>query len=685
MNQTVPIAQALQIAVRHHRSGNLKAAADIYRKILEKEPYNTTALHYLGVIGIQRGDFSAAAGLIERAIGVNSTVPEFFSNLGLALQGAGQLDRAVACFQRAVELKPDYAEAYNNMGSALYSLRKFDEALQSYQQAQRLNPRYAEAWYNQGIVLKDMGRPEEAVESYKRAIELRPRYCEAYNNMGFIWHEQSKHAEAEECYKKATEIDPGYAEAHNNLGAIYLEYKKPDEAIASYRRAIELKPGYADAWNNLGFALNTQAKYEEAADAFRHAIDAKPDYAEAWNNLGFSLRELLKLDEALDAHRRAAVLKPEFAAAYNNMGGIYQQQGKFDEAMTAHRKALAADGNFAAAYLCMTACKKFTAGDEELLETIRKLLDREGIRDEEVADIRFALGKIYDDLGRHEEAFASYHEANRIENRKYEFNREKHEGYISRIIETFTPEFFEQRRDLGSDADLPLMVLGMIRSGTTLVEQIIASHPRVHGAGELVFWEDMEKKHPNEDVPAMTAEVARSIAEQNIDYLRTFSKTAWHITDKMPGNYQRIGLIHTVFPKAKIIHLRRNPVDTCLSIYFHKFAGYHPYGYDLDNLVFYYRQYQRVMEHWRNVLPPDVFHEVTYEELIKDQEEESRKLIAFCGLPWDEKCLRFHRTERPVKTSSNWQVRQPIYKSSMARWKKYEPFLGPLAELLPEG
>ncbi len=685
MEQTVPIPQAIQIAVRHQQSGNLKQAGDIYRKILDKEPGNAAALHFLGVIGIQTGDFSGAAALIEKAISADGAVPEFFCNLGLALQGKGELDRAILCFWRAVALRPDYAEAYNNLGSAFFSLGRHEEALENYQRSIEIKPGYAEAYYNLGIVLKDLGRPEEAAESYKRAIELKPGYAEAYNNMGFIRHEQGEHDEAEECYRKAIEINPGYAEAHNNMGAILLEQKKPEDAIASYRRTVELKPGYADAYNNLGFALNAQSKYEEAAGAFRRAIELRPDFADAWNNLGLALRELMRFDEALDAHRKAAELKPDFAAAYNNMGGICQEQGKFVEAEAAHNRAIAADGNFTQAYLCLTACRKFTGEDaKKLIEDIRGLLEREGIKEEETASLHFALGKLCDDLGRYEEAFSNYREANRIENGKLEFDREKHEAHISRLIEIFTPECFEQRRGLGSDADLPIMVLGMIRSGTTLVEQIISSHPRVHGAGELNFWEELEKKYSLEDIAAMTGGTALSVAGEYIDHLRSLSKTAWYITDKMPGNFLRLGLIHLVFPKAKIIHLKRNPVDTCLSIYFHKFAGCHPYGYDLDNLVFYYKQYQRLMEHWRKVLPACIFFEVQYEELVERQEQESKKLIEFCGLPWDEGCLRFHSAKRPVKTCSNWQVRQPIYKSSTARWKKYEPHLGPLSELLTE-
>lgn len=685
MKHTFQIPQAIQIALNHQTNGNLKQAAGIYRKILEAEPGNAAALHLLGVIGIQTGDFCAAAGLIEKAISVDNTVAEFFGNLGLALQGKGDTGRAVECFRRAIGLKPFYAEAYNNMGFALHSLGRHEEALAGYLRAIEINPGYAEAYYNRGITLNDMGRPLEAIESYKKAVELKPGYAEAYNNMGFVRHEQSAHAEAEACYRKAIGLAPGYAEAHNNLGAIFLEQKKPEQAAESYRRAIGLKPQYADAWNNLGFALNVLGRREEAAAAFRSAIAIRPDFADAWNNLGLSLRDAGKLEEALEAHGRAAAIKLDFAAAYNSMGAIYQDLGKFGEAMAAHNKAISVDGNFAPAYLCLAACKKFGKADGRIIEDIKRLLEREGIREEETADLRFALGKIYDDLGLYGEAFLNYSAANRIENRKYEFDREKHAAYISGVMETFTPEFFGRMRAMGSDADLPVLIVGMIRSGTTMVEQILASHPRVHGAGELDFWEKAEKKFPLDRVGALTGGAVRSMAEENIDCLRSFSKVAWHVTDKMPGNFQRLGLIHLVCPKARIIHVKRNPVDTCLSIYFHKFAGRHSYGYDLDNLVFYYKQYQRLMGHWRSVLPPGIFYELQYEELVEDQEKASRQIVEFCGLPWDEKCLRFYRTERPVKTCSNWQVRQPIYRSSVDKWKKYEAYLGPLAGLLPEG
>ena len=644
------VTHTLRRAIKHHQKGELQRAEAIYSQVLQIEPSNADALHLLGVVAGQRGRNEIAVGLIEKAINIINTIPLYHYSAGNAYRALDKLAQAIDCYQRALALNPNYFEALYNLGEAFQS----------------------------------QGKVGDAIGCYQRVLSLKPDYYIAYNNLGSALQDQGKLDEAIACYQYVLSLNPDYYMAHTNLGNALKEQGKLDEAIACYQHALSLKPDYYITYNNLGSALQDQGKLDEAIACYQHALSLKPDYYKALNNLGNALKEQGKLDEAIACYNRSLSLKPDYYIAYNNLGIALQSQGKFGEAVAAYRKATSSDENFTAAYLNLTECRTFTEADSEIIATLHKMLERAEIKDEDAANLRFSLGKIHDDMGRYGEAFSEYSEANRLKNKNCKFDRDKHSGRISRLMEIFTPGFFEERRDFGSDSDLPIMVLGMPRSGTTLVEQIVASHPRVCGAGELDFWNATARKHTFDTIPATTDNMVASIAGEFIDYLRSFSKTARYITDKMPNNYLHVGLIHLVFPKVRIIHVQRNPVDTCLSIYFHKFLGKHYYSYDLDNLVFVYKQYQRLMSHWRDVLPSEVFYEVNYEDLIKDQEKISRELIRFCGLTWDEKCLRFHLTERPVKTSSCWQVRQPIYKSSVARWMNYRQFLGPLADLLTE-
>lgn len=669
------------LATQQHQAGNIRQAEELYRGVLAVDANNSDALHYLGVICYQRRNYQTAVDYIQKAIGINSRVPSYYSNLGLIFQSMGLPKKAEDYQRQAISLNPAYPEAYNNLGTALYAQGRLEDAAAAYKQALSARPQYPEALYNLGIILRDQGKHEEALGLYDRAIALRPDYAEAYNNKGFALQELDRHEEALECYKKAIEIKPDYAESLNNLGVAYLAQGKADEAIERYKKAIGIKPDYAEAYNNLGYALEDRRKHDEAVEAYKKAVSLKPDYAEAYNNMGLALKEAGRLDEAVANHKKAAELKPDFAKAHNNIGNIYQQQGKFELATESYLKAIEIQHDLAAAYRNLVSCRKFAPGDDELLSTIEGFLEKGGLKEEDESDLYFALGKINDDLGHYGKAFGHYKKANDYEKTRYEFDRDKHSEYIDKIISAYTKEYFAERRLWGSGSGLPVLIVGMMRSGTTLVEQIIASHPKAFGAGELNFWDEQERRL-DEQKSVLDDKFADSMAAEGIAHLRSFSPDAVRITDKMPHNFMRIGLFHLAFPHARIIHCMRNPVDSCLSIYFHKFGGYHPFAYDLENIAFFCSGYMRLMKHWRSVLPREIFLEVQYEELVEDQEGVSRMLLDFCGLEWNDQCLRFYEHDRAVRTASNWQVRQPVYKSSKERWRNYEPFLGPLASLM---
>ncbi|MFZ2524560.1 MAG: sulfotransferase, partial [Candidatus Ferrigenium altingense] len=508
---------------------------------------------------------------------------------------------------------------------------------------------FAEAHCNLGFALKEQGELEAAIESCRRALALKPDFAEAYNTLGSALKDQ-----------------PG----------------KLVEVVESFRKALSLRPDFAEAHNNLGKALHDQGKLEAAVGSFHKALLLRPDLAEAHSNLGNALQEQGDSDAAVESFRKALSLKPDCAEAHIGLAGVCLDAGQFAEAKTHLDRALALKPDHPGAWAWLPSLRKMTLDDLPWAEKAQHLLEG-GLKAQEEVELCYALGKYHDDTRRYEAAFACYERANRLKRRfDGHFDRDAFRRFVDTIISAHTPATMQQLTG-GNASHRPLFIVGMPRSGTSLTEQILASHPDVFGAGELRFWGQQANLHASSISSwHRDATLLRDIASQYEAELQRHSAAALRVVDKMPGNFMHLGLIHAVFPQARILHTRRNPVDTCLSIYFQGFSNQHIYANDLDDLAFYYREYHRLMEHWRAVLPPEVFLDVPYEGLVEDQEDWSRKIIGFIGLEWDERCLNFHETERMVGTASNWQVRQKIYKTSRERWRNYEKFVMPLLPLL---
>jgi len=574
---------------------------------------------------------------------------------------------------------------YCDAGNAHKAQGNLDAAIENYHKALSLKPDYADAHKYLGDTLLTQGKLDAAVESYRHALSLKPDYAEAHNNLGVAFRTQGKLDAAVESYRRALSFKPDYAQAHNNLGVALGAQGKLDAAVESYRRALAFKSDYFQAHNNLGVALGTQGKLDAAIESYHRALSLKPDYAEAHNNLGIALAAQGKLDAAIESYRQALSLKPDYAEAHTNLAEIYIDLGKFDVAQVMLTKALESKPEYSFAWATLTKLRKMTLGDEAWLNTALRLVspDNAVLSVKESMKLQFAIGKYYDDTQQHDLAFSAYKQAHALK-RKIEgtIDRTKFSAHIDKLAAIHTAEFISQQREGASQSERPVLIVGMPRSGTTLIEQIIASHPQAFGAGELVFWASqtdeeiatLQADHP----PALTTKLATAYEQ----LLQQLSADATRVVDKLPHNFLRLGLISAIFPRAKIIHVQRHPVDTCLSIYFQEFSSHHSYANDLNDLAFYYREYARLMHHWRRVLPADRFLEVSYEEIIDDQSRWSRRIIEFIGLDWDTRCLDFHQTERKVGTASNWQVRQKIYSTSKGRWHRYEKHIGPLRGLL---
>jgi len=647
---------------------------------------------------------------------------EAHSNLGLALLDLNRLPEAAACYERALSLNPNLAEAHGNLGTALRGLGRLEEAVASYRRALQCNPKFAVAHSNLGNALRSLGNLEEAVASYRRALAIDPRYPEASNNLGNALLDLGLLEDAIACYSIAVELKPDFAEAHSNRGNALRGLGRLDQAVASYRRALDLKPDFAGAHSNLSDALRDQGKCEEALNSSRLAIEIDPHLAGAHLSLGNALLDLGRLEEAAASYRRALTLNRSFLEAHINHAMVLRLQGRPDEATASCRTALAINGRAAAAivllaeletdgghfeqaerslqaavgvdpdcleaWAAMAHLRKMTLDDARWLDEARRIVGRQLSPRREVY-LRYAIGKYFDDIHDFPSAFESYRIANELEKSfRSRHNPRAVTEAVDRLIETFDHRWAERARTERARIDAtasarPVFIIGMPRSGTTLAEQILASHPSVFGAGELMFWSTASANLGA--LPAagdMRADVLGTLGNDYIRLLDKLSANALRVIDKMPGNFLSLGLIHEVLPCARIIHMRRNPLDTCLSIYFQQFKRGHSYSNDLDDLAHYYREYSRLMGHWRSILADDVLLEVPYEGLVDAQEHWSRKMVAFIDLPWDAHCLDFYRTDRSVMTASKWQVRQKITRTSVDRWLHYKSYLGPLQILV---
>ena len=494
----------------------------------------------------------------------------------------------------------------------------------------------------------------------------------------------------------ANAVAPGLANAilaHCDEAFAHHRAGRFIEAITRYNQILSLKPDLPEIYNNLGHALAAVGRPEAAILAFQCAVELKPDNPEAFCNWGLALAELGLVDEAETKYRRAIALNSGFAGAYNNFGLLLKRSGRFTEARETLEHAIRLAPRNVSYYENLAAVRPFVAGDPHLMALEALVGECATLSIVDQVHLHFALAKAYENLGEPDNAFQHLLNANGLKRRQLIYDEGATLGRMERLRELVSRDFIEARQGGGEPTALPVFIVGMTRSGTTLIEQILSSHPQVFGAGEIQLFDQalgaIRKTLPHsppfpEMLSAMSAEHFRALGSLYLGKLVQRAPGAMRITDKMTLNFLFVGLIHVALPNATIIHAVRNPVDTCVSCFSVHFTNGHEHTYDLAELGRYYRHYRALMAHWHRVLPPGRIIDVHYEELVADLEGAARRVVSHCGLAWDDCCLDFHRTERPVGTASATQVRMPIYKDSVGRWRKYEAFLGPLlAELGP--
>jgi tetratricopeptide (TPR) repeat protein len=686
---SMTIAQAMDLAAKHQSIGNFQKAEGILRDILKSNPRFAPAIHLLGVIAHQVGKTAQALTIIADAIKFDPKQGLFYSNYAEMSRLLGNLDDALEYGKKAVELASNLPSAHSNLGIAYYDKGDLDNAEKCQLAALALNPKLAPALNNLGSIMRDRKDKEGAIAQYRKVLEINPQYIEAMSNLGATLTESDRYAEAIPVLLQALKMQPQYAEAHCNIASAFFGLEEYDKALVAYQNALKFKKDYPEAF--IGMAkLNQEKNNLEMAEKFiRQAIAVDPENAEAYSILGGILMEGGFADKAEGAFNKALELKPQHQSALSGIGTLMMEQGRMVESEATFNKALEYEPESIVAFASLAQVRKARAGDKHI-EALEALLAKTpDMPRKKAMSIHFALGKCYDDLKEADKAFAHFAIGCRLKRQTFEYSSSAHSQLIQQIKEVFNAELFKKFANAGCDSNVPIFVLGMPRSGTTLTEQIIASHPQVFGAGELPEMTRMSHQQVHGDksiypfnIAAYAAKDFKALGEQYIASVRQRSADAAHITDKMPANFLYLGLIHLILPNAKIVHVKRNPVDTSLSCFTKIFNRGQYFSYDLKELGEFYCDYVDLMNHWKKVLPAGTFYEVQYEELVGDNENQARQLIAYCGLEWNDACLESHKTERNIRTASVTQVRQPIYKSSVERWRIYEKDLQPLLDVL---
>ena len=683
MNTPTDLNIKINSIIELHSSGHISEALDAVQTLISQHPNESLLYNISGVCYKATGQLEMAIKCFEEAATLKPDFADAHYNLGLTLQDLNQLDAAVESYQTTLVIQKSYFKAHNNLGVIYKELGQMGDAVKSYEKAINLQPNFAEAHNNLGLTLQEMGQLDEAANCYERALVIQPDYIEVHNNLGNAFNLLGQTDEAVNSYKQALSINPDYADARNNLGIIHHEMGQLDEAIKCYEKVIAINPENAEAHNNLGVTLNKLTQFHEAINFYEHALTINPNYDEAYFNLGVTLYELGRSDEALNSYEQALTINPDYADAYNNIGNILQDLGQMDPAFSSYVHALAIDPDNAEFHRNLALLKNYKEGDTQFAH-MKSLLSANNHSQSGRINLCFALAKAYADLGEKDELFKVLKEGNQLRKEELNYSIEKdlnnHAVHKKLFISTIS-----KSSSYESSTVRPIFIVGMPRSGTTLVEQIISSHHKVYGAGELNALDNLIAPIFNDCLAhnnALSEKNFLSIRQGYLNNLSNLNASESIITDKMPINFANIGFILKAFPEAKIIHLKRDAMAVCWSIYQRYFpAKGMGFPYNMEDLAQFYNSYSELMTFWHELFPNQIY-DISYEDLTMNQEEETRKLLRYCELDWDENCLNFYTNKRTVKTASSLQVKEKMYQGSSNIWKKYEIQLSPLINTL---
>ena len=596
----------------------------------------------------------------------------------------GRLRQAKAECQRILA-KAQSADAILLLGRIAHEQKDFETAAQHYEDFLRLEAEHARAHYFRGLALNQLGRSEPAVEHLRKSLSIDPDNRPAYVQLGDACAKLGHWEEVSKAYGHALALQSDDIATTIKLGNVYLAAQRFADAADLYERTLAILPDNAVLHRHLGAVCHRLGQTQKAIDCLERAIELRPDYAKARIDLALVYRQLERTVEAMQQIQEAIHYMPDDVDAHISLALTLRQEGRMGLASRHLSQFLSIQPVCGAAYYHLSMIRP----PLDLIARIRRLLDDPALTEDDAIHCHFALGNVFDAHAASDLAFDHYRQANRRKRETIAYDPRDNARVFDKLIETYSKDFFEQKRDLGCDADLPVFIVGLPRSGTTLVEQILASHGAIHGAGELESFAGVNhaiahrfraKQPAPECMSLIDQETVDEFSARYLEELRLRSPTATRVVDKLPGNFVRVGLIKTLFPNAYVVHCSRNALDTCVSLYFHYFQAL-TCSFDLRELGQYYLDYRRLMDHWEALFPDGMF-EVRYEELVRDPERVSRALIDHLDLAWDTRCLEFYKNTRAVMSPSNIQVRHPVYKVSVDRWKRYEKHLGPLIEVL---
>jgi tetratricopeptide (TPR) repeat protein len=585
----------------------------------------------------------------------------------------------------------DQALAVQRASEAESSLRNGNrgQAVRLFQEALLADPKNHHALRALALMLASAGQIEEGIQLAERALVVAPSDWEIAAFLGSAYMRQGDTARAITSLSRAIEVNPAIADLQQTVGLLLLHQSQLESAEPHFRAAIALDPAHsALSYAGLAQILAARQNPKEAAAMLRRAYELEPNSPVGKFNLGQALFHENKLPEAELAYRDAIELSRDFEPAYDLLGQLLQQRGRFAEAEALLRRGQELNPLRGSNYLSIVTGRKVTEEDRPLLEKMRGVLADPRLAPGDRCSVHYALAKALNDVGDYQSAMLEYDRANALAKdtllQRRPFRRESLIQLYRHAEDTFTREFFKKNRGLGSESRKPIFIVGMMRSGTTLTEQIVSSHPLVAAGGELTFWNQEAKGLLREDGKTVDRQRLQEVQRSYLTLLEDIGQGKSHVTDKMPANYFALGLIYLAFPNAKVLHCKRDPVDTVLSIYMTPNSVPVDFAHDRDNIVFAYREYQRLTDYYHSVLPPEFLMAVHYEDLVANREATTRKIIEFLGVEWDDACLNYEENERLVSTPTLWQARQPIYKTAVHRWKRYEPWLGVFKSLCDE-
>ncbi len=634
-------------------NGDAALCADICRSTLDDYPNDSRMRCLLATALNRQHQFAEAEVELRSVLEQHPEIPKAHLELGHALFGQGRGLDALACFEKVAQLTPDKSVAHLDLSVALSKVGKERAARQALEQSFRLDP----------------GRKDLL--------------------MGAEHQRAGRFEDAERVYRGVIAREPNNVTAVRLLGSLASETRRHGIALRQLRKAVEMKPDYFSAWVDLGRELSEQELFEECEEALRHAIRLEPRLPHPQTLLGSMLAKAGRYDEALAAYEVALEMQPDFSGSLAGMGHLLRTIGRTDEAIAAYRQCIKNHPAFGEAYWSLANLKTFRFTDEELA-TMEKNVDSDRLLEETKVCLNFALGKAYEDRGEYDRAFGHIDRGNAMRRVNENYDPVQTEVIHDRIIDTFSAEFIAEKGGHGDPDPSPIFIVGLPRSGSTLIEQILASHSQVEGTHELAdlprVIRSINQENPNgtlypEAFRQFEPEKFQELGKQYLDATQRHRSGVPRFTDKMPNNFPSVGMLQLLLPNAKIVNARRHPLDSCMGSYKQLFFKGQAFSYDLVEIGEYYLEYQRLMDYWHETLPGRVL-DVQYEQMVGDQQTQTRRLLEYCELPWEDNCLRFYENKRAVNTASSEQVRQPIYSKSVNSWRRYEAGLAPLIEVL---